>query len=271
MSHPTDTIYLQIAGFNIKIYFQKTEWNFARELLQYEIQTYCEGFITKQNRKKVDFQIDIEDKREPEMFLHKNKRQHLINFYETTDNKKITTFYQISIFEFLIILRDVLERLLNETDGFFLHASATNVKGKATFFVGKSGAGKSTIITLINENYPALADDSVIVKKESNLYYFYQTPLLEKNWRRLRKSSKRYIIKKVFFIRKAKFFNIKKVEDKNYILQKIHRQVHSEKKISRQNMKQVIHFVSEFNNFYLLYFKNEHHGLIDFLKLTIQG
>jgi hypothetical protein len=47
------------------------------------------------------------------------------------------------------------------TDGLFLHASSVVVDGGALLFLGHSTAGKSTISTLLEKNYPTLADDAV--------------------------------------------------------------------------------------------------------------
>lgn len=74
------------------------------------------------------------------------------------------------------------EWLLADNKGFILRSSAANFNEKAYLFLGKSGAGKFTIMKLLNGKYSALADDDVIVKKESYNYYLYQSPFLEKEW-----------------------------------------------------------------------------------------
>jgi len=51
-----------------------------------------------------------------------------------------------------------------ESDGMFLHASAAVVDGGAVLFLGHSTAGKSTLVRLLAEIHPVLADDSVFVR-----------------------------------------------------------------------------------------------------------
>jgi energy-coupling factor transporter ATP-binding protein EcfA2 len=45
--------------------------------------------------------------------------------------------------------------------GIFLHASSVVVDGGAVLFLGHTTAGKSTIVRLLGQAYPVLADDSV--------------------------------------------------------------------------------------------------------------
>ena len=59
---------------------------------------------------------------------------------------------------------------------FFLHASAFKKDSGAMMFTGPSGVGKSTIVNLAEE-YPKIADDKLMVKKEKDgRYMVYTSP-----------------------------------------------------------------------------------------------
>jgi serine kinase of HPr protein (carbohydrate metabolism regulator) len=51
-------------------------------------------------------------------------------------------------------------------NGLFLHASSVVVGGGALLFLGHSGAGKSTIASLLGTTHPILADDSVFASSD---------------------------------------------------------------------------------------------------------
>ncbi len=56
-------------------------------------------------------------------------------------------------------------RLLADRDGCYLHSDGINMDGKGFLFVGHSGAGKSTIATLLQDKAEILCDDRMIVRK----------------------------------------------------------------------------------------------------------
>jgi energy-coupling factor transporter ATP-binding protein EcfA2 len=49
-----------------------------------------------------------------------------------------------------------------------LHASAVRVNDRACLFLGPSGTGKSTIVTLLSPIYHTIADDTVCIVNKSN-------------------------------------------------------------------------------------------------------
>jgi hypothetical protein len=61
----------------------------------------------------------------------------------------------------------LLARLLAERRGCYLHSDGIAMGGKGFLFVGHSGAGKSTIATLLQEKAEILCDDRMIVRKWS--------------------------------------------------------------------------------------------------------
>jgi len=59
-----------------------------------------------------------------------------------------------------------------------IHASAVTYKGKGLLFSGFSGVGKSTISKIFcNENAQLINDDRIIIKKESDGFYAYNSPM----------------------------------------------------------------------------------------------
>ena len=119
---------------------------------------------------------------------------------------------------------------------------------------------------LLNQKYPALTDDSVIIKKEAKKFFFYQSHLIEKEWW-IKRNSDKYDIAKIFFIKKSKQFKIEKIENKEYILDNLFRQFYTQDKNHVQKqMKYLLEFVNEFDDFYNLYFVKDENKLIKILS-----
>ena len=214
----TKTIYLNIAGFNLQINLRPTEWEFAKKLKEKEIKNYWQGFIVN-NPKKIDYKINFIEKSYLEVFYKKKEKKQYMGFFEEKNNKEINTFYQISIFQFQVILRHITNKLLTG-NGFILHGSASNINGRAFLFTGSNGAGKSTIMKLLKNKFSPLADDTVIIKKENSKYFLYQTPLIEKEWW-VEKRSRGLLLRKIYFIKKEKFFEEKIIKDNSFLFKKI--------------------------------------------------
>ena len=52
-------------------------------------------------------------------------------------------------------------------NGLLLHASSVVMPGGALLFLGRSGAGKSTMCQLLSQSFPVLADDFVFVNRNA--------------------------------------------------------------------------------------------------------
>lgn len=258
------SIFLNIAGFNIQINLKPTEWNFVYKKLKNDICKHYSGFIIKDHIGKIDYFIDINETSSL-LTIIKKPQLYFFNLFENIRKNKIVTYYQISLVQFQMVLREVLLDLLADNHGFIMHGSAVNKAYDASYiFTGKNGAGKSTAMSLLNPLFPALADDTVIVKKEKEGYYLYQTPFIEKNdW--VKKSGKRFFINKIFFIKKANYFKIEKINDKNLLTQKLIQQFWTKDEVKKKQIKTLFEFVSEYNNFYYLYFSKNKNKLRTFL------
>ncbi|MCL4339328.1 hypothetical protein M1271_06585 [Patescibacteria group bacterium] len=250
MNYSEDIIYLQIAGFVLKIIFERTEWPRIKRSIQRDILFYCGGFrIYKVS--KVDYTMYFIQRKNNEVFSKQEKGKNFINLYESADDEKIVTFYQISIIHFLFILRIIFNKLLSKGNGFILHSSASFINNKAYLFLGDEGTGKSTAIKLLKSVFPPLEDDMSIIRREKGKFYFYQTPYLEKN--EVKKSNKAYLVGKVFYVMKDKTIHVKKIYDKELILNKILTQIVSGKEELEKCLKEIIQFVHNYD-FYYLYF-----------------
>ena len=263
-------IYIQIAGLNIKISFtpfsKKTDDYFSYNKLRLTIIQYFGGFVLVKKPSIIDYHIELV-KRNLVMSrqVKDNKITYTLDFYVEETNK-ILSFQYISLSQFMLLLKQIISKFTLNHHLFLLHASASCYKGKALIFTGRPNAGKSTIMSLISDTYPSLADDSVIIKKESNGYFMYQTPFIEKNdW--VKKTNKAFQIDKIFFLKKSTTYNKTiKVTDKNRIL----RILISQLIVTRDNykiiMKRLTEFVRSFNNFYYLYFVKDKNKILKILN-----
>ncbi len=249
-------IYLSIAGFTIEIKLKETDFAYEKEDIFYMLTSCYKGFILREKTGKIDYRINFLSAKHLYILFKNNTLRFLLFFTEGKKKKVINTFYHISQKQFSLILIRILNNLL-ESCGFIVHASASNIHGKVCIFTGRSGAGKSTIMKLLTKRYVPLADDSIILKKERNKFYFYQTPFLEKeNW--IKRDRQKYEVDKIYFLRKSKDVRAEKIKDTDYISKRLIKQFWSEQNILTSQMKVFFEFVSRFREFYFLYFpKNE--------------
>lgn len=80
-----------------------------------------------------------------------------------------------------------------------LHASSVIIHSQAYIFVGSSGAGKSTIISLLPKKY-YFSDDVTVVKQINNEYYLYH-PIFEPTLPEFQNHA--FPIKKIFLLEHA--------------------------------------------------------------------
>jgi hypothetical protein len=58
----------------------------------------------------------------------------------------------------------ILARILADRQSFYVHAAGMILHGKGVLFVGHSGAGKSTTVTMLKDDGEILCDDRVIIR-----------------------------------------------------------------------------------------------------------
>lgn len=268
MSLKKNIIYIKIAGFIFKISFLPETQNFeSLDLWNNIIQNY-KGFLVK-NPKKVDYFIEILYTPLNQTFLTRTRKsknkftQHDLLFFEDSPST-LRTVYHISFLQFNFLVLRSLQKLLSLNNGFIIHCSAVNILGKVQFFIGESGAGKSTAMTLLSSKFQPLADDSAVIRYKNGSFYCYQLPFIEKNnW--IKKECKKYKIGRIFFLRKSSYFKLKKVDSKEYIFELLIKQLWSLKHDIKLQIRIFTKFIILTNQFYNLYFAKDGKGLIDTL------
>ncbi len=80
-----------------------------------------------------------------------------------------------AIYSFDSFLRILYSLILVQEGGFLLHAASVVKDGLGYIFMGKSGAGKSTIARH-STKYTVLSDEISLIRKVENRYLLYSTP-----------------------------------------------------------------------------------------------
>jgi hypothetical protein len=246
-------IFLSIAGFHIALRLAATEELYPVTILKDLILHYCKPFIVHKKPTKIHHTVTVTTAQTYSMILQKMKKQRFINFYQRISNLHTITFYHISIIQFQVVLRYALLHLLAENHGFFLHASAVRQGNVAHIFLGPSGAGKSTATKLSKSIFTPIADDTVIIKKERNMYYCYQTPFYEKEWE-LKRSTTRYQIGNIYILQKSTQTSIVPIVDSQQRVHHMLKQFWTEADYTRKQTPYAFDFIARFNRFYFLRF-----------------
>lgn len=256
----SETIYVSIATFVIKIEFIYENYGenfvdslYRKKLFKKNISKLLKNFIIPDIPKSIHFTILV--KSEQTIFT-RNKSSECISLllFRSLSITKLETFYYINAYQFQLILRDIIFRLVTQSHGFILHASAVKIGDKACIFLGKSTSGKSTIVRLIKATYTPLADDTIVIKREKNKYYLYGTPFLEKQ-RWIKRENKNYELTYVMFIYKGKETNIKRVTNNLEILNPFLDQVFLSEDIKKNTFNLALHFLKSDISLYKLTFK----------------
>lgn len=260
--------HVSIAGFYFKIVFKrittdKSPLEFARQRLMSEVLYYLSAFTSPFVPKKTDVLIHFEDDLNLERVRRKTDNSNFILHYKRHGNT-FTTNYHTSISQFSFLLEDILYELLEKNNGFGLHASANVINKKTFLFLGKSGAGKSTISTILGERFRVLADDNVILRRIHGKYCVFQTPFHEKSieiW----KSPFAFPLEKIFFLHKGSSTNANPVNSIAVLKQLIQKQI-----LGFENTEAVSDFIKvnqkNGNRFYNLQFTKKSSDLFDFLE-----
>lgn len=69
----------------------------------------------------------------------------------------------------------LLAQVLAEREGCYIHSSGVSLHGRGFLFIGHSGAGKSTMVTLLKDEAEILCDDRMIVRKWPEGFRIYGT------------------------------------------------------------------------------------------------
>lgn len=112
----------------------------------------------------------------------------------------------------------MMSRVLADRQGCYLHSSGLILNGQGILFVGRSGAGKSTVVKMLKHYGVVLSDDRNIVRRWPDGHRVHGTwshgevPLV---------SNRQAPLRAILFIEKARKNKIIPVTDKNYILHQL--------------------------------------------------
>ncbi|MCL5797482.1 MAG: hypothetical protein M1366_01650 [Patescibacteria group bacterium] len=233
--------------------------------IEKDIRRNYKVYLLKNNPQRYDYMIRFIWNKQLGFLTQRKTSRIFIYFYERHKNIFQSTLF-ISFNQFQLILREILQDYFYHHGGIILHSSACEIGGRAYLFTGDSGAGKSTIRRLLEPEYKSLSDDFSIIKKVGCLYYYFQTPIAEKEGR-MERSLKGWRIGKVFFLNKSIFCRYTRIKDKNKCLSLFLPQILvGSKGLSNFQMEFITAFVSGFDNFYNLDFDKNNVNLITLFK-----
>jgi hypothetical protein len=256
-------IYLRIAGFNLSVKFGPAEILFFKKKWIHDLATYYGTFIVHKKPDSIDYTIQFVEQNCYATIYKKNIEDFMI-FSIHNKGKTLTTFYIISLFQFETIIMNILSLLVKQNSGFFFHTSASNIKNGIYLFTGASGAGKSTIIHLLQNVYEPVIDDLAVIRKEKDEYKLYQTPRHEKN-DEIQKTKNGYTIKKIFFLRKSPVCHIEKITKREFIINEMIQQLVTYEKGDTYSIHYLMNFIQKFNSFSTLSFSLKKDELVHLL------
>ena len=174
----TKLIYISIANF---VFFLEIDTvddlNVQKALKLFITQYYKNIFIEKP--KKIDYRITFIAEENIHLIQKEEIKDHTTFYLRTFafGEKRAFVDYHVSIVHFQMLLKIILQKLLTKNEGFLLHASAVCNSKFAYVFLGKNGAGKSTIAQNLTKYYKKFADDTVIARKIQNQWHAFQMPI----------------------------------------------------------------------------------------------
>ncbi len=259
-------MYIEIAQFFIDIEFclQGENEDFShdeiqrRKLFIKQLYKFFQNFRVRKSSRKSDYTIVVENSR---IVFTKDRYKKNISvvLFKHISDKKIKTFYYLNVYQFQLVLRDIIFSLVTRNDGCVMHASAIDHDG-GYIFLGKSSAGKSTIVRLLKDSFLPLADDLIIIRKIYKKYYIYQTPFMEKQ-RWIKKENKKYEVKSIILIKKGGKTVMVELQDVSKILTFLLDQIF----VVEENKKLIIQwslkFIKTNITFYHLTFKKNKRDL----------
>jgi hypothetical protein len=134
--------------------------------LQKQYQSYI--YTGKQSHKPVQAVV-----------IHKLNKTHKIVSKDNTYTLYCSSA-QSNFFLFSYYLRQIFLEEMTSNGGVILHASSLIYNGKAYVFIGKSGAGKTTIRGLFPE-LSSLGDDIALINKKGNVWYLWGSPFFQRS------------------------------------------------------------------------------------------
>lgn len=168
-------------------------------------------------------------------------------------SKRIDNKYPVNIGRFIYIFLYIVNNYAFNEQIFFVHGSASlDVKTKSTLlYLAKSSGGKTTLSRLVQDSFPVVADDRILVACGKE-FMVNKVSLINE----AQKSVLAYKIGGIFFIKKSKKTRVVPLYNKETILDLLLKQTF----FNTRNHKRILSILTAFieqNNFYYLYFSKE--------------
>ncbi len=244
-------LFLLIAGFTIEIEFLPIKNLYHKTTIANLIALKYKRFIIRGQNPKSDYRITFKEKNNI-LFIKKNSNSY-IHYAKKLSRFHEETNYQISISQFEILLRDILLFLLKKNEGIILHSSSLDHKiYGGILFIGRTGAGKSTVVNYLKSNGVIIEDDLTILRKINNQYYLFHTPFHSKlPWKS--KSKNAYPLAKVLFLNKSINNKILSI-NKDKVVNRLKNSFYTNNEYYVYQMSFILKFISSYSNFFSLYF-----------------
>lgn len=249
-------IYINVAGFTIKVVLKAYDDLFkATEDFYKNIHLNLKGFLAH-TAKRYDFTIVVIYKNTFDVLIDKKTKKHLVGFYEEESRNSFITYYHISFEQFLVIIRNTVQILLGKFGGVIMHGSAAAIEDKGVIFLGDSGAGKSTILNLVESRFQPIADDIFVLKRENGFYYIFQTPFIQKNYYPKFKTG-RFLLKTIYVLKKGSNQKAERYLQQDEIFTLLSRQLFTDIENKGRQVKFLLILSVTFRNVYELSFSKE--------------
>jgi len=237
------SIYFSMAGFSFKLNYTYRDKDFIKGF-----KGIYKNYLLKIEPDKIDYTFFLITKNDVQLLRKKNKNGFYIKFFEIL-NKKV--FVNLIIYPLYtqIVFRYVLLELLSINNGFLFHASGNIINKEIVLFTGKSGIGKSTVMTSLIDKHKPFVDDMACIRKIDSNFYCFKIPFYGKNESEILNEQPN-LIRAIFLLERGSSTKIVKV-DKIKVIDKLISQLWAEKNYLAAQTKNMYNFISSFNKLYI--------------------
>lgn len=236
------------------------------------IDKYYPTFVQKPTSKEYNYQLLIRQEKSAAKHLDDSLRLQ----YEV-ESKRLTLSASFDPFTAFPMLDRAIKKIFTyafwDQDGLLLHASALAYQGKAYIFIGKGGAGKSTIIqnVLRHSDVDILSDNEIFIKFVDGKVFCYANPFIElSNYRRAALIAETsYPLTSIFKITQSKVNKITPLTLKDLLNNQeidIFVPPWGKKSIINKQLSQKLLAIYQVNSYKQLYFTKD----MDFISLISQ-